>query len=90
MHTVVDDYSRVAYAEIRDDEKAATAIDVLRRAVTWFTDRGVAVERVLTDNGSAYKSYAWRDACTALGITPKKTRPYRPKPTARSNAFTAP
>jgi transposase len=67
------------YAEICDDEKAATAIDVLRRAVTWSAARGVVIERVLTDNGSAYKSYAWRDACTELGVTPKKTRPYRPQ-----------
>ena len=51
MHTVIDDHSRVAYAEIHDDEKAATAIGVLRRAVSWFAARGVTVERVLSDNG---------------------------------------
>jgi transposase InsO family protein len=79
VHTVIDDHSRVAYAEIHDDETAATAISVLRRAVSWFADRGVTVERVLSDNGSAYKSHAWRDACTELGIRPKKTRPYRPQ-----------
>jgi transposase InsO family protein len=71
VHTVIDDHSRVAYAEIRDNEKAATAIDVLRHAVAWFTARGVTVERVLSDNGSAYKSHAWRDACAELGITAK-------------------
>jgi transposase len=53
LHTVIDDHSRVAYAEICSDEKAATAIGVLRRAVAWFADRGVTVERVLSDNGSA-------------------------------------
>lgn len=79
MHTVIDDHSRVAYAEICTDEKAATAIGVLQRAVGWFADRGVTVEHVLSDNGSAYKSYAWRDACAELGITPKRTRLYRPQ-----------
>jgi transposase InsO family protein len=87
VHTVVDDHSRVAYAEIRDDEKAATAIDVLRNAVTWFTARGVTIERVLSDNGSAYKSHAWRDACTELGVTPKKTRPYRPQTNGKVERF---
>lgn len=79
MHTVIDDHSGVAYAENRDDETAITAVDVLRSAVAWFADCGVTTERVLSDNGSAYKSHA----CHQLGVTPKKTRPYRPKPTAR-------
>ncbi len=87
VHTVVDDHSRVAYAEIRDDEKAATAIDVLRNAVAWFAARGVTVERALTDNGSAYKSYAWRDACAELGIRAKKTRPYRPQTNGKVERF---
>ena len=87
VHTVLDDHSRVAYAEIHADEKAQTAIGVLRRAVTWFADRGVTVERVLSDNGSAYKSYAWRDACTELGITAKKTRPYRPQTNGKIERF---
>ncbi|MET8354852.1 IS481 family transposase [Micromonospora sp. NPDC005206] len=87
VHTVVDDHSRVAYAEICDDEKAATAIAVLRRAVAWFTDRGVTVHRVLTDNGAAYRSYAWRDACAELGVTPKKTRPYRPQTNGKVERF---
>ena len=79
VHTVLDDHSRVAYAEIHDDETAATAIGVLRNAVGWFTARGVTVHRVISDNGSAYRSHAWRDACAELGITPKRTRPYRPQ-----------
>ncbi|MBF9127395.1 IS481 family transposase, partial [Plantactinospora sp. S1510] len=87
VHTVVDDHTRIAYAEIRDDEKALTAIDVLRNAVAWFTARGVTIERVLSDNGSAYKSHAWRDACTELGITPKKTRPYRPQTNGKVERF---
>jgi transposase InsO family protein len=79
IHTVIDDHSRVAYAEIHDDETAATAIAVLTRAVAWYAARGVIVERVLSDNGSAYRSHAWRDTCAELGITPKRTRPYRPQ-----------
>jgi transposase InsO family protein len=77
----------VAYIEICADEKAATAIGVLQRAVAWFADHGVTVERVLSDNGSAYRSYAWRDACAELGITPKRTRPYRPQTNGKIERF---
>jgi transposase InsO family protein len=87
VHTVVDDHSHVAYAEIHDDEKAATAIEVLRNAVAWFTTRGITIERVLSDNGSACKSHAWRDACTELGIRAKKTRPYRPQTNGKVERF---
>jgi len=87
VHTVIDDHSRLAYAEIHTDEKAITAIGVLQRAVARFTDHGVTVERVLSDNGSAYKSHAWRDACAELGITPKKTRPYRPQTNGKIERF---
>jgi transposase InsO family protein len=79
VHTVIDDYSRVAYAEVHDDEKAVTAVGVLYRAVAWFADRGVTVERVLSDNGSAYISHLWRDSCDDLNITHKRTRPRRPQ-----------
>jgi transposase InsO family protein len=87
VHTVIDDHSRVAYAEIHDDETAATAVEVLRNAVAWFADRGVVVQRVLSDNGSAYKSHLWRDTCAELGITVKKTRPYRPQTNGKIERF---
>ena len=87
VHTVIDDHSRVAYAEIHTDEKAATAIGVLQRATAWFADHGVTIERVLSDNGSAYRSYAWRDACAELGITAKRTRPYRPQTNGKIERF---
>ncbi|AGW42425.1 transposase, undefined [Leifsonia xyli subsp. cynodontis DSM 46306] len=87
VHTVIDDHSRVAYAEIHDDETAATAIAVLRRAVGWFASRGVTVEQVLSDNGSAYRSYAWRDACAELSIQPKRTRPYHPQTNGKIERF---
>ena len=87
VHTVIDDHSRVAYAEIHDDETAATAALVLRHAVAWFGARGVTVERVLSDNGSAYRSRLWAATCAELGITPKKTRPYRPQTNGKIERF---
>jgi transposase InsO family protein len=87
VHTVIDDHSRIAYAEVCTDEKAATAIAVLQRAVAWFAERGVTVERVLSDNGPAYRSFAWRDACTDLRITPKRIRPYRPQTNGKIERF---
>ena len=74
VHTVIDDYSRVAYAECHDNETAATAVGVLYRAVAWFAERGVTVERVLSDNGIALRLPLWRDTCAELGITHKRTR----------------
>lgn len=87
LHTVIDDHSRIAYAEICTDEKAVTAIGVLRRAVAWFAEHGVVVERVLSDNGPAYRSYAWRDACADLRIAHKRTRPYRPQTNGKIERF---
>ena len=87
LHTVIDDHSRVAYVEARDDEMKETAAEVLRNAVAWFAERGVTVERVLTDNGGCYRSHLWRDTCAELGITPKRTRPYRPQTNGKIERF---
>ena len=87
LHTVIDDYSRVAYVEICSDERAVTAVEVLQRAVAWFATRGVSVERVLSDNGACYRSHAWREVCTTLGITHKRTRPYRPQTNGKIERF---
>jgi transposase InsO family protein len=87
LHTVIDDHSRVAYVEIHADEKADTAVGVLHRAVAWLAERGVSVQRVLSSNGSAYRSHAWRDACDQLGIKPKRTRPYRPQTNGKIERF---
>jgi transposase InsO family protein len=87
VHTVVDDHSRVAYAEIHNDERKETAVAVLKRAVAWFAARDVRVERVLSDNGSCYKSKLWKQTCAALGITVKKTRPYRPQTNGKIERF---
>ena len=86
-HTVIDDHSRVAYAEIHDDETAATATAVLRRAVAWFAARGITTQRILSDNGAAYRSGLWRDACAELGIKHSRTRPYRPQTNGKVERF---
>ncbi|MCY0930369.1 IS481 family transposase [Streptomyces sp. H27-H1] len=79
IHTAVDDHSRLAYSEILPDEKKETATAFWQRAQAYYTSVGITVERVLTDNGSCYKSYAWRDLLAAARITHKRTRPYRPQ-----------
>lgn len=86
-HTVIDDHSRLAYVEICANEKADTAVGVLQRAVAWFAEHGVIVERVLSDNGSCYRSFAWRDACAELNIKHKRTRPYRPQTNGKIERF---
>jgi transposase InsO family protein len=87
LHTVIDDHSRVAYVEAHDDETKETAAAVLRNAVAWFAQRGVSVQRVLSDNGGAYRSFLWRDTCAELGVTPKRTRPYRPQTNGKIERF---
>jgi transposase InsO family protein len=87
LHTVIDDHSRVAYVEAHDDETKETATTVLTNAVAWFAARGVTVARVLSDNGSCYRSGHWRDTCAELGITAKRTRPYRPQTNGKIERF---
>jgi transposase InsO family protein len=79
IHTAVDDHSRLAYSEILTDKKQETATGFRARAQAYFTSCGITVERVLTDNGSSYKSRLRRDALARAGITHKQTRPYRPQ-----------
>ena len=87
VHTVIDDHTRIAYAEVHDDETALTATAVLARAVAWYANRGIIVERVLSDNGSAYKSRLWQSTCDELAITVKKTRPRRPQTNGKIERF---
>jgi transposase InsO family protein len=87
VHVCVDDFSRLAYVELLADERAPTAIGFLRRAVAWFARLGVRVERVMTDNGSAYRSHAHRAACLALGLRHLRTRPYRPRTNGKAERF---
>jgi len=87
VHIAVDDTTRLAYAEVLSDEKAATAVDFLRRAVAFFARHGVTVERVLTDNGSPYVSVVHAIACRALGIRHLRTRPRRPQTNGKAERF---
>jgi transposase InsO family protein len=87
VHVCIDDCTRLAYAEVLTDEKATTAIAFLRRAVAFFERHGVKVERLLTDNGSAYRSAIHAIACRALGIRHLRTRPYRPQTNGKAERF---
>ncbi|PRY42845.1 integrase-like protein [Umezawaea tangerina] len=83
----MDDHSRLAYNEILPDEKKETAVAFRRRAQVFFTATGITVERVLTDNGSCYKSLLWRDMLVTAGIAHKRTRPYRPQTNGKVERF---
>ncbi|MFB4320727.1 IS481 family transposase, partial [Actinomadura sp. 21ATH] len=79
LHNAVDDHSRLAYTEILPDETKETAAAFWNRAQAFFNDAGITVARVLTDNGSCYRSRLWRDTLAAAGVVHKRTRPYRPQ-----------
>ena len=85
VHVAVDDYSRLAYAEVLSDEKAVTAAGFLRRAVAHYNRHGIRVERILTDNGSCYRATLHALACRALGIKTAALDPTGPRPTVRPN-----
>jgi transposase InsO family protein len=87
VHVAVDDYSRLAYVEVLDDEKASTAIGFLTRAIAFYAAHGVKVQRVMTDNGSPYVSHAHRIACHQLGIRHLRTQPYRPRTNGKAERF---
>jgi len=87
VHVCVDDATRLAYVEVLADEKGETAAGFLRRAVTWFAGMGVAVERVLSDNGACYRSHLHAAACRELGIRHLRTRPRRPQTNGKAERF---
>ena len=87
LHVCVDDASRAAYTAVLPDETAESAIEFLWFAVAWYASHGIKVERVLTDNGSCYKSWKFRDACREFGIKHKRTRPYRPQTNGKAERF---
>ena len=78
-HVAVDDCTRFTYAEILADDKRYTSTAFWLRALREFRSRGIHVQRVLTDNGGAYRSRPFRKVCRWLGISAKRTRPYRPQ-----------
>jgi len=87
VHIAIDDYSRLAFAEVLPDERATTAIGFLRRAVDFYRRYGITVEAILTDNGSAYRSSVHALACRALKIRHLRTRPYRPQTNGKAERF---
>ena len=87
VHVAVDDHSRYAYAEALPDERGVTAAAFLERTLAHFEACGVAVERILTDNGKNYISRAFRETAAAYGIRLKRTRPYRPQTNGKAEAF---
>lgn len=86
-HVAVDDTSRLAYVEILDDEKGVTCAEFLHRAVAWFAGHGITVQRVMTDNGSGYRSTAHATATADLGIKHLRTQPYRPRTNGKAERF---
>jgi transposase InsO family protein len=87
VHIAIDDCTRLAYVEVLDDEKATTAIAFLARAVAFYRRHGITVERLITDNGSAYRSTVHAIACRAMGIRHLRTRPYRPQTNGKAERF---
>ena len=87
VHVAVNDATRLAYAEVLADERKATATGFLRRAVAFFGSFGITVERLLTDNGMAYRSTVHALACRALGIKHLRSRPYRPQTNGKAERF---
>jgi transposase InsO family protein len=87
VHVAIDDTSRVAYLEILADEKGATCVAFLERALAFFDAQGVTVERVMTDNGTGYRSKVHAAAIARLGIKHLRTRPYRPRTNGKAERF---
>jgi transposase InsO family protein len=87
VHVCVDDATRLAYAEVLPDEKTGTVIGFLRRAVAFYRSHGITVQRLMTDNGPAYRSTAHALACRAMGIRHIRTRPRRPQTNGKAERF---
>ena len=87
VHVCIDDASRLAYVEVLPDQKGSSAAGFLRRAIAFYARHGIVVERVMTDNGSAYCSVVHALACRALGIRHLRTRPYRPRTNGKAERF---
>ena len=87
LHVAVDDASRLAYTEILPDERKPRAIAFLERALVWFARHGVTVERIMTDNGNAYRSHAFRAACTGAGVRHLRTKASTPRINGKAERF---
>ncbi len=87
VHIAIDDYSRLAYAEVLSDEKGLTVAGFLARALAFYQRHGIRIEALLTDNGAGYRSTAHAHACRRLGIKHLRTRPYRPQTNGKAERF---
>ena len=87
VHVCIDDHSRLGFADIMPDEKKESAVAFLEAAIAWCKRLAITVERVMTDNGSCYKSHAFRDACKRLGLKHIRTKPYTPKTNGKAERF---
>lgn len=87
LHLAIDDHSRLAYAELLPSESPTDCVGSLHRAVAWYAEHGISVERILSDNGNGYRSHDWAAACAKLGIARRYTRPRRPETTGKAEAL---
>ena len=87
VHVAVDDHSRLAYVEVLPTDRRGDAIAFLERALLWYRAQGIVVEEVMTDNGPAYVSHAWRERCAELGLRHLRTRPYTPRTNGKAERF---
>jgi transposase InsO family protein len=87
LHVAIDDHSRLAYCETLPSERRGECAAFLRRAVAWYAEQGIVIERVLSDNAKAYHSHLWRDTCAELGIARRYTRPYSPWTNGKAEAL---
>jgi transposase InsO family protein len=87
LHVAIDDHTRLAYAELLTDERGPSCAAFLRRATAWYAERGITLERVLTDNAKAYHGRYWQAACAELGISRRYTRPYSPWTNGKAEAL---
>jgi len=87
VHVAVDDHSRIAFARVMPSERKRSAIAFLKAALAYYQSLGITVERVMTDNGSCYKSFAFRRACKRLGLRHIRTKPYTPRTNGKAERF---
>jgi len=87
VHVCIDDASRVAFSQIHPDEKATSAVAFLKAAIAYYASLGITVTRVMTDNGSCYKAFDFRDTCKTLGLKHIRTKPYTPKTNGKAERF---
>jgi len=87
LHVAVDDASRLAYTEVLPSERKEDAVAFLSRALAWFARHGVAAERIMTDNGSAYRSFDFRNRLADAGLRHLRTKPYTPRTNGKAERF---